>query len=136
MRLRSILLTLLGLALAAPAWGGEFDRSFEAADGGRLVIALGFGSVSVRTHDEATVRIAAVSRGVGASSVHFEARAEGADVFFRGSAEPWVGWLHTAPAVRVEAWLPRGYRVELAEPGEVEVESVAYLPTVSQPSAR
>jgi hypothetical protein len=128
MRLRLAFLALLGFALAAPAWSGELDRSFEAADTGRLVIALDFGSVAVRVHDEPSVRIAAVSRGVGASSVHFEARAEGGDVFFRGSAEPWVGWLHTAPAVRVEAWLPRGYRVELAEPGAVELESFAYLP--------
>jgi hypothetical protein len=135
-RLRFILLSLLGLALAAPAWGGELDRSFEAADGGRLVIALGFGSVAVRIHDQPTVRIAAVSRGVGASSVRFDAYSEGGDVFFRGTAEPWVAWLHSAPGVRVEAWVPRGYRVELAEPGEVEVEAVAYLPPASGPEAR
>ena len=125
----------IALALAAPAWGGELDRSFAAAEAGRLVIALDFGSVSVRVHDQATVRIAAVSRGVGASSVHFDARAEGGDVFFRGAAEPWVAWLHTAPGVRVEVWVPPGYRVELAEPGEVElVEAVAYVPPASHRS--
>jgi hypothetical protein len=130
MRFRLALLSLLGLALAAPAArGGELDRSFEAAAGGRLVIALAFGSVAVRTHHEQSVRIAAVSRGVGASSVRFDAYAEGADVFFRGTAEPWIAWLHSAPGVRVEAWVPVGYRVELAEPGEVEVEAVALLPT-------
>lgn len=129
-RFRSTLLSLLALVLAAPAWGGELDRSFAAADGGRLVIALAFGSVAVRIHDEPTVRIAAVSRGVGASSVRFDAHTEGRDVFFRGTAEPWVAWLASAPGVRVEAWVPRGYRVELAEPGEVEVESIAAVPAV------
>ena len=136
MRFRPVLLSLLGLVLAAPAWGGELDRSFEAAEGGRLVIALAFGSVAVRIHDEPTVRIAAVSRGVGASSVRFDAHTEGRDVFFRGTAEPWVAWMNSAPGVRVEAWVPRGYRVELAEPGEVEVESVAALPTAFEHGTR
>ena len=53
---------LLGFALllAAPASGGELERSFPLGAGGKLVIALDFGSVAVHAHEDVeTVRIQA-----------------------------------------------------------------------------
>lgn len=122
--MRTGIALLLGIAfgLAAPAWGGELDRTFPVGSGGKLVIALDFGSVAVRAHDEDTVHIEAVSRGVGASSVHFDARAEGETVFFEGSADSWVHWLQSNPGVRVRAWVPADYPVEIDGSPAVEID--------------
>jgi len=119
---------LLAAALAMPAWAGDLARSFEASSGGRLVIALDFGSVDVVRHDGGPVRLEAIARGVGASGVHFGARADGPDVYLRGEAEPWVRWLRSAPGVRVRAHVPRGYRVELVRPRNVELVGAQIAP--------
>jgi hypothetical protein len=123
MRIKSIG-TLLGLAigLAAAANGGELDRTFPAAGGGTLRIALDFGSVAVQTHEGSEIRLEAVSRGIGASGVHFDAHVEGRDVVLTGAAEPWLGWLHSSPGVRVRAWVPRTCAVQIRSLGPIEVE--------------
>ena len=120
MRLRIALIGLL-FGIAAPSWGGELDRSFAVGGAGKLVIALDFGSLTLHTHDGDTLRIEALSRGVGASGVHFDAHAEGEDVFFEGDAEPWLAHLHSAPGVRVKAWVPRGTTVMLSGRGDIEL---------------
>jgi hypothetical protein len=120
MRFRIGLLGLL-LGIAMPSWGGELDRSFAVGGGGKLVIALDFGSLALHSHDGDTLRIEALSRGVGASGVHFDAYAEGEDVFFQGDAEPWLAHLHSSPGVRVKAWVPRGTTVMLSGRGQIEL---------------
>ena len=120
MRFRTALFGLL-LTIAAPSWAGDLDRSFAVGGAGKLVIALDFGSLALHAHDGDTLRIEALSRGVGASAVHFEAHAEGVDVFFEGDAEPWLAHLHSVPGVRVKAWVPRGTTVMLESRGEIEL---------------
>lgn len=110
----------LGLAVSAEA--GELDRSFPAAGARTVTIALDFGSVAVRSYEGDQIRLEAVARGVGASSVHFDAHAEGRDVVLTGAAEPWVAWLATAPGVRVQAWVPRDTPVHIRGPVALEVE--------------
>jgi hypothetical protein len=112
----------LAVGLAVSAEAGELDRTFPAADAGTLTIALDLGSVAVHTRDGDQIRLEAVSRGVGASSVHFVARAEGREVLLVGAAEPWLAWLATAPGVRVQAWVPPDTAVRIRAPGAVEVE--------------
>ena len=123
--MRTALALLLGTAvgLVAPAWGGELDRTFPVGSGGKLVIALDFGSVALHAHDEDTVHIEAVSRGVGASSVHFDARTEGETVILEGSADEWVHWLQSHPGVRVRAWVPADYPVEIDGGEDVAIEA-------------
>ena len=120
MRFRIALLGFL-LGLAAPSFGGELDRTFVVGGAGRLVIVLDYGSLALYAHDGDTVRIEALARGVGASGVHFDAHAEGEDVFFEGDAEPWLAHLHSAPGVRVKAWVPRDTIVTLEGRGEIEL---------------
>jgi hypothetical protein len=121
MRFRCVLLGF-ALLLAGPASGGELERTFPLGAGGKLVIALDFGSVAVLAHEDVeTVRIQALSRGVGASGVHFAGHAEGEDVFFEGDAEPWLEYLQSAPGVRVRAWVPPQTRVTVRSAGDVEV---------------
>lgn len=129
MRFQIPLLGLL-LGLALPAWGGELDRSFAVASGGKLIIALDFGSVDVERHEGDQIHIEARSRGVGASSVHFATRTEGRDVYFAGDAEPWVRWLNSAPGVRVRARVPEGVQVRVDAPSRVDV-SGADVPTMA-----
>jgi hypothetical protein len=119
---------LLAAGPATPARAGDLARSFEAGSGGRLIIALDFGSVDVVRHDGDRVRLEAVARGVGASGVHFDARADGPDVYLRGETEPWVRWLRSAPGVRVRVHVPRGYRVELSRPRDVELVGAQIAP--------
>jgi hypothetical protein len=105
------------LALATGAGAEGLDQSFPASEGGRLRIALDFGQVDVVTVEAEEVRIEAQARGVGASGVHFDARAEGRDVVLTGRAEPWVAWLRSTPRVRVRAFVPSAWAVDLAELG-------------------
>jgi hypothetical protein len=63
------------------------------------------------------VRIEAQARGVGASGVHFDAHADGRDVVLTGRAEPWVAFLRSTPRVRVRAFVPAAWTVDLAEVG-------------------
>jgi len=123
MRIVSFVITLgIAIGLAASAQSGELDRTFPAAAANTLTIALDFGSVAIQTHQSDQIRLEAVARGVGASSVHFDAQLEGGEVVLTGAAEPWVGWLQTAPGVHVKAWVPRDTAVRIRAPGPVEVE--------------
>lgn len=126
MRTRSLAILLgiagIGFGLAASAKGGELDRTFPAAQAGTLTIRLDFGSVAINTHDADEIRLEAASRGVGASSIHFDARAEGDQVLLTGAAEPWLAYLRSAPGVRVQAWVPQGTAVRIQAPEAVEVE--------------
>ena len=53
--------------------------------------------------------------------MHFDAHAEGRDVYFEGEAEPWLSHLQSAPAVRVKAWVPRDTTVLLQGEGDIEL---------------
>lgn len=121
----SIAALLLGalLAAAAPAVAGEGDlvRSVPAASGGTLYVDLDRGRVDVLAHDEPVVRIEAQARGLGASSIHFELRAEGEDLILTGRGEDWLAWMATSPSVRVRAWIPRSYGVQV----RTEVREIA-----------
>lgn len=113
---------------ASPALAGDLARSFAAGSGGRLVIALDFGSVDVVRHDGDEVRIEATSRGVGASGVRFAAHSDGSDVFLAGDAEPWVHFMHSQPGVRVRAQVPEDYRVEVESSPHVDVAGTLVVP--------
>ncbi|MGH0033113.1 MAG: hypothetical protein ACQGVC_25260 [Myxococcota bacterium] len=129
---------ILCLALAAaalPAAAGELDRSFAVGRGGQLVIALDFGSVAVERHDGDELSIQATARGVGASSVRFDAHSEGRDVYFASDAEPWVHLLHTAPGVHVRARVPRGVSVEIQGPRSLDVAGAPHSGPLHQAAA-
>jgi len=110
---------------AAPAAAGEGDgdlvRSLPAASGGTLFVDLDRGRVDVFAHDAPEVRIEARARGIGASSVHFELRADGDDLILVGRGEDWLAWMASAPSVRVRAWVPREYGVQV----RTEVREIA-----------
>jgi len=105
----------IGYAFAASAGAESLDQSFPASEGGRLRIALDYGQVDVVPVDAEEVRIEAQARGVGASGVHFDARTEGRDVVLTSRAEPWVAFLNSTPRVRVRAFVPAAWAVDLAE---------------------
>jgi hypothetical protein len=104
-------------SLASGAVAEGLEQSFPDGDGGRLRIALDFGQVDVVPSDADELRIEARAHGVGASGVHFDARAEGRDVVLTGRAEPWIAWLSSTPRVRVRAFVPAAWAVDLAELG-------------------
>jgi hypothetical protein len=119
MRRRSLFIAFLAGVILAFALGSRADellRSFPAAEGGRLRIALDFGQVDVVPVEGQELRIEARARGVGASGVHFDARHEGPDVLLAASAEPWVAWLRSQPRVRVQAFVPAGWSVDEIRP--------------------
>jgi hypothetical protein len=105
------------LALTAASGAEGLAQSFPASEGGRLRIALDFGQVDVVPVEAEEVRIEAQARGVGASGVHFDAHADGRDVVLTGRAEPWVAFLRSSPRVRVRAFVPAAWAVDLAEAG-------------------
>lgn len=123
---------LMALALGSGARSDELERSFPAADGGHLRIALDFGQVELVPVEAEVVRIEARSRGVGASGFHFDAVAEGGDVVLTGRAEPWVAWLRALPRVQVRAFVPSSWAIDLPEVGAGPNASLASF-VVHQP---
>jgi hypothetical protein len=109
------------LAIALGARADELQRSFPAADGGRLRLALDYGQVQVVQVEGDEVRIEARARGVGASGVHFDVRSEGGDVVLTTRSEPWVTWLQSLPRIQVRAFVPASWSVERAELGPSEM---------------
>jgi len=126
MRRRSLFIAFLAGVILAFALGTRADellRSFPAAEGGRLRIALDFGQVDVVPVEGQELRIEARARGVGASGVHFDARYDGPDVLLAASAEPWVAWLRSQPRVRVRAFVPAGWSVDEIRPQRAALEA-------------
>jgi hypothetical protein len=127
--------TLAALAIAfllvRQAAAEELTRSFPANQGGQLRIALDFGRVEVVPTQAEDVRIEARARGVGASGVHFDTRAEGDDVVLTSRAEPWVALLQSAPSVQVRAFVPAAWSIDVADNGRSGSALGAYL--VHQP---
>jgi hypothetical protein len=78
-----------------------------------LYVSLDRGQVDVLPHDASEVRIACRARGLGASSVHFEARAAGNDVVLTGRSEEWLAFMTAGPRVEVRVWVPRDYAVQV-----------------------
>jgi hypothetical protein len=111
------------LVLATPANAEELERTFTAKGHGKLTIELDRGSVAVFTHDAPEVRVQARSRGVGASSVRMVTRQQGDDVVLRAEPEPWLALMRSRPGVRVRAWVPADYQVEVRGGDGVEIES-------------
>ncbi len=116
---------MAAMLAAAVASADGFSREVAVAPGGTLRIALDRGSVDVLAHDAQAVRVDALARGVGASSVHFELAPEGDDFVLTGASDAWLTWLETGPTIRVSVWVPRGYAVDVrTSGGDVKVGGV------------
>jgi hypothetical protein len=102
------------LLAAIPAQAEEFDQSVPVRGPGRLRLELDRGSVDVRTHREPNVQIHADVRGLGASSIRFEAALEGSDVVLRSRREAWLDWLSSGPTVQIQVWVPASFDIECA----------------------
>lgn len=128
-----LLVTGASILFAAPAWGdpGELTQRIPVSDGGTLYVELDHGRVDVLAHDASEVRIEARARGLGASAVHFDLRAAGNDVVLTGIHEDWLEWMSTTPTVRVRAWVPRDYQVQVSTtvPAATTASTAAPSPT-------
>jgi len=111
-----LLATGASILFGAPAWAdpGELSQRIPVSDGGTLYVELDHGRVDVLAHDASEVRIEARARGLGASDVHFDVRTAGNDVVLTGSHEDWLEWMSTTPTIRVRAWVPRDYQVQVS----------------------
>jgi hypothetical protein len=98
---------------AAPAIGDELAWDLPVTGNSELEIALDLGDITVLSHDADVIRIVAVTRGLGASSVRFavDHRAHGATL--TGTHEPWIGWMNVGPNVTIRAWVPRNCAVAI-----------------------
>ena len=94
--------------------GEEFvDESIEVRPGGTLYLDLDGGQVFVRAHAESTVRIQATARGWSSGMVDFVIEEVGNDVQFDASVDGWLPFLTGRPRIRVHAWVPERYAVEV-----------------------
>ena len=110
---------LIGVLLAAPAVGGDFEGAIPVEREDKLRIALERGDVSVVTHELETLRLEARARGSGASAIHFEVREDAAGWVFESRAEPWLRWLSTGPCVNVRVWVPHEVALEIETTGRI-----------------
>jgi hypothetical protein len=117
---------LLFLLAGEPAGAAGFLRELPVEPDGTLRIALDRGNVDVLSHDADAVRVEAQSRGVGASSVHFDLVPAGGELVLTGASDEWLSLLRSGPTVRVRAWVPRRYAVDVRTAGgDVKVGGVA-----------
>lgn len=114
----------LSLAASAAAADG-FSRELTVAPGSTLRIALDRGNVDVLAHDAEDVRVDALARGLGASSIHFDLAPDGKDLVLTGASDEWLTYLQSGPTVQVKVWLPRPCGVDVrTDGGDVRVDGV------------
>jgi hypothetical protein len=117
------IVTALMLAPAAAAEG--FSRELALTPGSTLRVALDRGSVDVLAHDAGAVRVDALARGVGASSIHFDLVTDGEDLVLTGASDAWLAFLQSGPTVQVTVRLPRPCGVDVRTAGgDVRVDGV------------
>ncbi len=123
--IRSILLFFLVAVLPGAVSADEFVERIPAASPGVLRIDLDRGRVDVAVHDAREVRLEAMSRGVGAAAVHFEVQEENGTIVLVGHGDSWLDFIKTAPMVRVQAWVPHDFAVEITtDRGSIEVGDI------------
>ena len=96
---------------------GWVDESIDVQPGGTLYLDLDGGQVWVRSHAESSVRIRASARGWSAGMVDFVVEEVGNDVQFDASVDGWLPFLLGRPRIRVHAWVPEHYAVEVDTAG-------------------
>ena len=116
-------LALLAAPLTACA-GPSLEETIPVSRGGTLVIELERGSVEISSHDADEVRIEARARGWDSGRFEFELSRDGNDVQLVGEVR-LLAILLLDLDVRVRAWVPREYSVELhTSRGSVEVSEI------------
>jgi hypothetical protein len=93
------------------------EQSVPVEPGGTLYVHLDRGSVEVSSHDASEVRIEASSRGWGSGMVLFSLEKEGNDVQLDGDVDGFLPLLFGGARIRVQAWVPRSYSVEIQTHG-------------------
>jgi len=93
------------------------DETIAVQPGGTLYLDLDGGQVWVGSHAEHSVRIQASARGWSAGMVDFFVEEVGNDVQFDASVDGWLPFLMGRPRIRVHAWVPEEYSVEVETAG-------------------
>jgi hypothetical protein len=102
------------------------EEHIPVEPGGTLFIDLDRGSVEVRSHDANEVHIQAEARGWASGMVSFSVSRNDNDVEFDGSVDGWFPNLLGQPRIRVRAWVPREYSVEIeTRGGSIRVEEIS-----------
>ncbi len=126
----------VGLSMLATACGaspGAHDERVEAAPGGVLEVDLDLGeglrpdpgSLEVRSHDEAVVRVLAETSGWGRTGVRFRVERSGTTVRVLGRVGGTANWLFGGPRTEVRIWVPRSFTLDLrSSDGPIRVEDV------------
>lgn len=97
----------------------EAETRLPAREGGTLLadVSLGSGlsfdrgSLEIRSHDDADVRVVTRAWGWGKYAVDVQAIARDGDVLVEGSVEGPLHWAFAGPTVDVEVFVPQGYGV-------------------------
>ena len=102
------------------------EERIPVEPGGTLFIDLDRGSVQVRSHDASEVYVQADARGWAAGLVSFSVTKHENDVEFDGSVDGWFPNLLGQPRIRVRAYVPREYSVEIeTRGGAIRVEEIS-----------
>ncbi len=120
------------LAVANPVEASEtfsadewLEERVPVEPGGTLYLDMDRGSVEVRSHDLSEVYVQAEARGWAAGMVSFSLARHGNDVEFDGSVDGWFPNLLGQPKIRVRAFVPREYSVEIeTRGGPIRVEEI------------
>lgn len=122
------LAALAPLLLATPASADQFyGERIPVSEGGTLRIVLDRGDVEVTSHDAPEVRIEALARGLGASSMAFQVRVDGREVLLTGRDAAWLAWISGGPHVNVRVWVPRRFTVEVATAGRIAARGAHHI---------
>ncbi len=102
-------------ALGAAA--DDLNETLAVEPGGTLFVDLERGAVEVRSHDVDEVRVQARASGWAAWGFEFDLGRDGNDVHLTGESIAWGLWPFGGMRVRVRAWVPREYSVEVRTRG-------------------
>jgi len=119
----------LAIVLGAPGRAGADEALHETVPmqpGGRLVVDLERGDVTIASHDVAEVQIDALATGLSSWFYDFELATSPKEVRLRGDLSFWRPRLLPDPEVRVQIWVPREFSVRLdTDRGAVVVSGVS-----------
>jgi hypothetical protein len=119
-------------------WGAhersDFDRMLAVGPGGSLSadielgggISFDHGSLEVRSHDDAEVRIVSETSGWGKYAVGLDVEQEGNKIQLVGRVAGSLHWMFGGPSLDVRVWVPRDFNVQARiEGGPLVLEDLA-----------
>ncbi len=109
----TLVLFLASMAAGTELASADVQRNFNVSSGGRLVVSVGGGDISVRIWDKMQVQM--IARNIGEEPERLEASQDGNTVAIR--YRPPSGWFGSSRNISFDFYVPKSFNVNLNTSG-------------------